>query len=314
MAKTEGAGDAGPDPVPAPPPPAPWIPDGRPQHIATAAFSCGAALAALHPWVAGRDGGPRIPLRERLAVAAAAACLGRDGRPEGIREVRDALAFTRPGDDPGPAGRAGALWLGLVRTDLARRGWRRRVAAPLPESARDAVEAAAAAAERAGRADPVARAAEALQAAIGAGPLPAGAAALLADAELSRALGWPRSVPLLAVGLRPGDMHREGESLRLACLAAVASAAGMASRDAAALSRRAAVLERALRTVRTRGRVAAAGLLLREDAVAPARVARAIRSGPGRRDRAARRLCERLEGLGAVRELTGRRSFRLYGL
>jgi hypothetical protein len=31
-------------------------------------------------------------------------------------------------------------------------------------------------------------------------------------------------------------------------------------------------------------------------------------------DRAARRFCDRLVGLGAIRELTGRDTFRLYGV
>ena len=47
--------------------------------------------------------------------------------------------------------------------------------------------------------------------------------------------------------------------------------------------------------------------LLRRDALAPA--ALTFMS-----DRAARRLCDRLVSLGAARELTGRDTFRLYGL
>ncbi|MFE3838438.1 DUF1403 family protein, partial [Pseudogemmobacter sonorensis] len=58
-----------------------------------------------------------------------------------------------------------------------------------------------------------------------------------------------------------------------------------------------------------RGRDAAAVVarLLSEDALAP-------RAGARASDRAARRIFDRLVALGAARELTGRASFRLYGL
>jgi len=49
-------------------------------------------------------------------------------------------------------------------------------------------------------------------------------------------------------------------------------------------------------------------MFLTRDAIAPSALA-ALMS-----DRAARRLCDRLVTLGAVRELTGRDTFRLYGL
>ena len=67
--------------------------------------------------------------------------------------------------------------------------------------------------------------------------------------------------------------------------------------------------------LRTRGADRALRLFLTRDAVSPAMLAPAV-SGveAGMSGRAARRLCDRLMALGAVRELTGRATFRLYGL
>jgi hypothetical protein len=60
--------------------------------------------------------------------------------------------------------------------------------------------------------------------------------------------------------------------------------------------------------LRAKAAARAVDLFLSRDALAPAALA-AIMS-----DRAARRLCDRLVDLGAVRELTGRDTFRLYGV
>lgn len=74
------------------------------------------------------------------------------------------------------------------------------------------------------------------------------------------------------------------------------------------LDRRAEKLLAVAGRVRTRGGEAGVAALLADDAVAAAAL---TQLGS---DRAARRLLERLARLGAVRELTGRPTFRLYGL
>jgi len=74
------------------------------------------------------------------------------------------------------------------------------------------------------------------------------------------------------------------------------------------LSRRAARLAAAAPKLRAKGKATALEALLADDAVSAARPI------PGLSDRARRRLFERLVALGAIRELTGRATFRLYGL
>ena len=130
----------------------------------------------------------------------------------------------------------------------------------------------------------------------------------LADAALARALGWDRIVPLLATGLAPRDLRRKGEDLRRTCHQAVALAAARAAGLVQDLARRAARLHAVAPKLRAKGADAAVEMFLTQDALAPAALT------PLMSDRAARRFCDRLVALGALRELTGRDSFRLYGL
>jgi hypothetical protein len=64
--------------------------------------------------------------------------------------------------------------------------------------------------------------------------------------------------------------------------------------------------------LRAKGAARSVDLFLSRDALAPAALVREMPDSLS--DRAARRLCERLVALGALRELTGRDSFRLYGI
>ena len=75
---------------------------------------------------------------------------------------------------------------------------------------------------------------------------------------------------------------------------------------AADLAPRAARLHAVAPKLRAKGAGAAVEMFLTRDAMAP--------SSLPLPDRAARRLCDRLVSLGAVREVTGRDSFRLYGV
>ena len=139
----------------------------------------------------------------------------------------------------------------------------------------------------------------------------------LADLALARRLFWPAPIPLLAVSIlqpalrlngrrpRPSDPDWENAVAR-----AYARAAPDAYALAADLSRRAEKLIALAPKLRAKGADRVVALLLTEDCVSPARAAKVARLS----DRAARRLFDRLTDLGAVRELSGRPNFRLYGL
>ena len=158
----------------------------------------------------------------------------------------------------------------------------------------------------AGQGAPVGRAAMVLEAVLTQTPRQEVPALILADAALAQALGWDYVTPLLAAGLKRADLRKRGAELRLSCHRALFASAGEALRLAADLARRTGHLNAVAPKLRAKGAGDAVEMFLTRDAVAPAALPLP--------DRAARRLCDRLVDLGAVRELTGRDTFRLYGV
>src|SRR5271157_3491517 len=88
-------------------------PKNPPESDAEAAFLAGAALSRLDAVV--KENPPWAGVfRRRLALGAAAANVRRAGRTEDEGALRDAFHLTRPGADPGPAGRRLIAWRELV--------------------------------------------------------------------------------------------------------------------------------------------------------------------------------------------------------
>ncbi|MEJ6396262.1 DUF1403 family protein, partial [Gymnodinialimonas sp. 2305UL16-5] len=218
----------------------------------------------------------------------------------------------QPGDNPGPAGEIYLSWRRAVERPVSVQALHRA----LPQIDADAiaiwldgsVPCEGRASHGAGQGAPMVRAASVLQAVLADRPRDPASALLLADAALAQALGWSYLMPLLARGLKRADLRQTGDALRLACHRAIGTAIIQATREAADLARRAARLTEVAPKLRAKGAAEAVALFLTRDAVAPTLLT-SLRS-----DRAARRFCDRLVELGAVRELTGRDTFRLYGV
>ena len=273
-----------------------WVTSARVETLEDVAFLSGAALNHLHV-VLGCAEVPQALLRERLALCAAEACVAFSGRRERAGELRDAAHLLRPGDLPGPAGETYLIWRRAVERPVAVKALGRALSAFEPGQIATWLDA--------GEGAPVARAAMVLEAVISEAPRADESALILADAALAQALGWDHLVPLLAAGLKRADLRKRGEDLRLACHRALLSSGVEAVRLAADLARRAAHLKAVAPKLRAKGAGDAVAMFLSRDAVAP--------SALPLPDRAARRLCDRLVDLGAIRELTGRDTFRLYG-
>ena len=242
------------------------------------------------------------------------------GRNEEESAIRDAVLLTAAGDSPGPAGklflatrmmtrRSGTITTPFLKEvgDLLGIRWDDSLA-----SIPDIVDSA----NQSGRAAPFAVAD--LITAISAVRPDAEVVALgLADVVLAHKLNWPKPVPLLlperfgpafrTIGGRGRVRPGEPSYSKAICLALV-DGVEAALRSAVEIDRRAARLLTVAPKVRTKGAEPVIRSLLSEDAV-PA-------SAPGSdlSRWAANRLFERLESFEAVRELSGRSSFRIFGL
>jgi hypothetical protein len=310
-----------------------------------AAFLAGAGLALLDARVRAEPPFTGV-WRQRLALEAAAASARILRRGEDEAMLRDAFYLRRgDADDPGPAGRILVAWRALSTTLDA--GTVAHVAGLLDLKIVDDLYAAIASAQQialdpAGyRGAPFAAAAEAARLLFRHCPDDHHPeweilALWLADAVLAVRLKWPLPLPLIAGSLLHPSLRRHGEhssGLRRrrrpspgdpnwmrSCALAYAHAAVHACDLFADLERKAQKLATVSTRLRAKGAAAVIKRLHHEDALFPSKAGfsgggnMSVGGGVAMSSRSMRRLFDRLVALGAVRELTGRPTFRLYGL
>lgn len=296
---------------------------GRDPSEADAAFSAGIALKSLDDLVQ-LDPVWAGCWRSRQALKCASVAARLMGRGEDENALRDALLLTAAGDDPGPAGklflatqkvsgRTGGISTAFIKelAELMALRWDDNLAT-VPELIDAALQS--------GRSAPFA-VADLIGAICAVRPDAELLAFTLADLVLAKKLGWPKPVPLLlserygrafrTIGGR-GRVHRderpgEGRFAGALCRALV-DAIEAALRSAAEIARRSDQLLAVAPKLRTKGAEPVIRALLNEDAIA------ATAPGSNLSRWAVTRLFERLMHFGAVRELSGRSSFRIYGL
>lgn len=295
-------------------------PRGVVLHDVDAAYSAGAALNSLDNLVR-QDFSWAGVWRQRLALQSAAAAVRLSGRREDETTLRDTHYLRGVGDDPGPAGHLLMAWRRLAsRTTGCDAEMVRRVAeqhfalhwddalAEVVANAEDMVGSA--------RPAPV-LAAEIAAAVYRARPDAELLGFWLADMLLAQKFRWPVSVPLL-MGQVASSVFKSGENRKRirpggegwgrAVFLAYAAAAAEACDRGLELAQRAERLTGVAPKLRAKGSGDVIKLLLSDDAVPGSW------SSPKLSARGARRLFDRLGELDAVRELSGRPTFRLYGL
>ncbi|WP_306006600.1 DUF1403 family protein [Aquicoccus porphyridii] len=295
-----------------------WVTSGRAETLETVAFRSGAALTVIDQLVSDpRHGVPVKLLANRLALSSATATSKLEGRLAREADIRDAYHLTPPGEARGPDGDLLAFWRDAVRVlageigaiaDLVGADFAGEVGVWLDASL-----------ERTRMHGPLAGCVAVLRAVLDADDRAERVACLLSDVVLARALNWKQVLPVTAQRLTKAVLRgltAEGQGADLAVELRILESVEESIRLARDVARCAAALRTVAPKLRAKGSEAAVDVFLSEDAVAPASMLSPRIRGTNipMTDRAARRFCDRLVELGAARELTGRQTFRLYGI
>ena len=295
-----------------------WVTSGRAETLETVVFRSGAALTVLDRLVGDpRYGVPLKHLANRLALTAATATTKLEGRLAREADVRDAYHLTPPGEARGPDGDLLAFWREAVRLRTSGIG---EIADLIEEEFADEVGVwLNAGLERARTQGPLAGCVAVMGAVLQADDRAERVACLLSDVVLARTLNWKQVLPASALRLTKAmlrELTKGDHGAELAVQARILESIEETVRLARGLARRAQALRSVAPKLRAKGSDAAVALFLTEDAVAPASMLSPRIRGTSipMTDRAARRFCDRLVELGVARELTGRSTFRLYGI
>lgn len=298
-----------------------WVTSQRPETFEAVAFRSGAALTVLDALVS--DLSQSVPLKllaNRLALDAATATSKWEGRLVREADIRDAYHLTPHGEARGPDGDLLAFWRDATSLKVVGRDWH--------DSMQDLVGAAfaddvlrwiAAGADRIKTHGPLAGCTSVVRAVLEADDRAEQIACLLSDMVLAQVMGWKVVLPMTAPHLTKTmlrDLVADGQGADLKVQARLLTSIENTIRLARDLAARATSLQAAAPKLRAKGSDAAVALFLSEDAIGPSMMLSPTIEGTTipMTDRAARRFCDRLVELGVAHELTGRPTFRLYGI
>lgn len=284
-------------------------------------FQAGAMLTVLDNLLS--DPSQTVPdklLANRLALRAAVATSRLEGRLAREADIRDAFHLTTPGEARGPDGDLLAYWRKAGQPRLGARDWQswlKDLAGTDFENAIPGwIEAAGTHTKTYG---PLAGCVWGMRAVLAADDRAERVACLVSDVVLARALGWRRVLPISAQHLTKAmlrDFVAERQGADLTVQAQILKGIEDTIHLARDLASGAAALRSVVPKLRAKGSDAAVDLFLTEDAVLPSSMLSPVIQGTATHmtARAARRFCDRLVELGVAHEVTGRATFRMYGL
>lgn len=298
-----------------------WVTSARAETLETVAFRSGAALTVLDALVSDpAHGVPVKLLANRLALKAATATSKLEGRMAREADIRDAYHLTPSGEACGPDGDLLAFWREAVRLRLNSRDWQAGLRSLVgPNFADEVASWIEPGTEHTKKYGPMAGCSSVMRAVLEADDRAERVACLLSDVVLARALNWPRVLPVSVQCLTKAMLRNlvaEGQGRELAVQVKILESIEDTIRLGRDLASKSTALRAIAPKLRAKGSEAAVGLFLSEDAVAPSTMLSPRIRGTNipMTDRAARRFCDRLVELGVARELTGRPTFRLYGI